>query len=305
MDIRQAPLNTTLVGALRGVADYYDLGLSNATLFGGTGHAFVMNVHDELCPSGPYCWNAGRLLTANLGIETTDLGFFHSQSAPEQRRDVETALRRALDSGIPCSLLNMEHQLITGYDETGFDTAGPWPENEFPPRRMTFETWSELGTEIHLNFYTHRRVDAAAQIDMVRQSLVFAVDLARNPKQYTDAPYGIGPDAYDNWLAAIDASGTSHGNWWNATVWGECREYASMFFAEIAQWYPSVETQAGALADAYAQIARGFSRAADKEMASEAKKDIVRELKEQERRAVDGVEHLLGEMNGVSEDAAA
>lgn len=99
--------------------------------------------------------------------------------------------------------------------------------------------------------------------------------------------------------------GASHGNWWNAVVWGECRDYAGRYLVEIAQWYPSVETQARTLADAYAQLAQGFFRAADKELDAVEKGKIVADLKEQERRAIDGVERLLAALASESETAAA
>ena len=39
--IRQAPFHTTLLGVLRGVADHLEIGVSDAMLFGGSGHAFL------------------------------------------------------------------------------------------------------------------------------------------------------------------------------------------------------------------------------------------------------------------------
>ena len=119
---------------------------ANATLFGGSGHAFVINIHEQLCPSGPYCWEVGSLdrLIRNLGIERTDHGFFSHQSPIGARSKLEATLRERMDEGSPCSLLNMENQLITGYDDTGFDTAQPWyPHNkDFPPRRLSSGTWT-------------------------------------------------------------------------------------------------------------------------------------------------------------------
>ena len=65
----------------------------------------------------------------------TDLGFFSPASTDKDRAAVEQKLRDALDNGVPCSLINLENQLITGYDATGFDTAQPWPKNiKYPPR---------------------------------------------------------------------------------------------------------------------------------------------------------------------------
>ena len=59
-NLDQAPHNTTLMGVLRGVVDYCGLDISDATLYGSSGHAFVINIHAELCPSGPYCWDLSR-----------------------------------------------------------------------------------------------------------------------------------------------------------------------------------------------------------------------------------------------------
>ena len=74
----------------------------------------------------PYCWNFEPFerLARNLGIGVTDLGFLGADSSAAQRREVERSVRTALDDGQPCALLNMEFQLVTGYDEAGFDTFG-------------------------------------------------------------------------------------------------------------------------------------------------------------------------------------
>lgn len=111
------PLNTTLIGVLKGAAAYFGLAHSDPMLFGASGHAFLINVHEQLCPSGPYCWNTAGFdrLIGNLGVRRTDLGFFGPDSRAQDRGQVEAQLRSALDQGIPCALLNLENQLITGY----------------------------------------------------------------------------------------------------------------------------------------------------------------------------------------------
>ena len=97
---------------------------------------FLINIHEQLCTSGPYCWNTAGFerLIGNLGLRRADLGFFSSDSRPEDRHKIEAQLRTALDQNIPCALLNLENQLITGYDDAGFLTAQPWaPHVNFPP----------------------------------------------------------------------------------------------------------------------------------------------------------------------------
>ena len=84
-----------------------------------------MNVHEELCPSGPYLWRYDRFfeLLTNLGLEMQNAGTLTPTADPACRAALEERVRGAIDVG--CSLLNMEHQLLLGYDGEGFVLAQP------------------------------------------------------------------------------------------------------------------------------------------------------------------------------------
>ena len=158
----QPPLNTTMMGVLKGVSDYYGLGLSAPMVYGLSGHAFLINIHVELCPSGPYCWKSenAKPLIRNMGMNMANLGLFSIEAEGKTRANAESKLRQTLDSGSPCSLLNMEHQLITGYDDAGFFLAQPWgSEVKFTPGRLSFGTWKELGDEVHVDFYAIEKAE--------------------------------------------------------------------------------------------------------------------------------------------------
>ena len=221
----------------------------------------------------------------------TPLGFFAESSTPEERSAVEARMREALDRGAPCFLVNMEYQLITGYDETGFLTAQPWPQLDFPPAHLTFGTWSELTGGIHMDFNI---VDAAPPADRaaaVAASLRYAADLWRQPERHSGPPYGAGARAYDNWEAAVRAGhGGSHGNWWTATVWSECRTMAGQYLAEVA---PILPLDAEALAEEYAAIGELLQRAADKELPAEPKLTLLTEARGREAACIDRIEALL------------
>ena len=90
-NLSQGRLNTTMMGVVKAVLDFYHIDSSEAWAFGGSGHAFLINIHEQICPSGPYCWkyDVVQKLLRNLGLEMTDLGFFHQGSAPEERAAVE------------------------------------------------------------------------------------------------------------------------------------------------------------------------------------------------------------------------
>lgn len=293
--LKQPPLNTTMMGVLKSAADYHGLGLSEPMVFGLSGHAFLINIHTQLCPSGPYCWkreNAEPLIR-NMGLKMTDLGFFGTGTNGEARAGVERKLREALDKRIPCSLINMENQIIDGYDATGFFTAQPWaPHADFPPARLSFGTWQELGKEIHVNFYTIEMVKPIDRQQAILASLDYAVDMFRNPAKHSSKDYAVGPLAYDNWIAAIPASGSSHGNWWNATVWSECRQMAARYFTEIGKANAQAESLCAQLNVEYLKIADNLKMASEKTMEPEAKIRLLKETKQLEATAIERVADL-------------
>jgi hypothetical protein len=285
------------MGVLKGVADHFDMTMGNAWLFGGSARAFLINVHEQLCPSGPYVWNREPFfkLVRNLGIEVTDLGYFSVKSTPEERGRVEGELRRSIDVGIPCSLLNLENQLISGYDDMGFIVQQPWPHMDFPPKTLTFGTWKELGNEFHINFFTFGKTKKADDRAVVRDGLSAAVDMARNPGRWRREHYYVGIRAYEAWMKAVkDGFGGSHGNWWNGTVWSECRQMASDFFAEIASEHQGgISEGATELHNRYENLARLLDRAKDKELADDEKTGVLRDAQKVEESCIRGIEELL------------
>lgn len=301
------PFNTTLMGVIQGALRYYGIEVSDATVFGVSGHAFLINIHEQLCPSGPYCWRREPMepLLRNLGLEMRDLGFYSPSSTPDERAKVEAVLRETLDRGIPCSLLNMENQLIGGYDERGFFTAQPWARNsEFPPARLTFGTWQEFGERYHVTFYALERGTPAERRKAVLDSLDYAVDVHMNPTRHSREGYGVGPEAYANWIRATPEHGGSHGNWWNATVWSECRRMASAWFTEIGRAYRAVTDAASDLAHAYRHIADALERVSDRTMDPGVKITLLEETKVMEAGVITGVAHLAASLRAVAPASA-
>lgn len=296
-NLKQAPFNTTALGVLRGVATYYGLPVSDAFLFGATGHAFLMNIHEGLCPSGPYCWNRRpfEALAANLGIDVVDHGFFWADGGPVPRGEVEATLTQLLRQGVPCSLLNMENQLITGLDDTGLLTAQPWaPHADFPPRHLTFGSWTELAGEVHVNFYAfHRGAAALAPPAAAAAGLEYAIDLYRHPERHSSPPYAVGAEAYAAWIGAIAAGhGADHGNWWNGAVWAECRGMAARFLHELADALPGTAATARPLAAAFAEISDRLTEASHRDLAADAKVSALTAAAAREAAAVAGLETL-------------
>jgi len=293
--LHQPPFNATFAGMLVGALRYQGSTASDAWIYGASGYAFLMNIHTELCPSGPYCWNLAESCAQirNLGIQLTDHGFYHLGSSANERRRVEKTLVAALDKGVPCALLNMEFQLITGYDETGFVTAPIWPSPHSAPEHLHFGSWAEMGDEIHVNYYTLDQVTPADDRKTIVDSLEYAVDLYRNPTHHTEEDYGVGADAWANFIGAVkQGQGASHGNWWNATVWSECRARAADYLVEIAGKYVQARDAATALAADYRAISEALSKISDKELDSQVKLGLLEQAAAREAACVE----RLGEL---------
>lgn len=299
-NLKMYPFETTMMGVLKGVADYFDIAVSDAWLFGGSGHAFLINIHEQLCPSGPYVWNYETFykLVRNLGISMKDLGFFSAESTPDERGKIEEVLKRSIDAGTPCSLLNMENQLISGYGDMHFIVQKPWPKVDLPftPETLTFQTWKELGKEVHINFFAFDKIGKADDETIIKESLSYAVDITRNPDRYREEePYTVGLDAYDVWIKAVkDGYGASHGNWWNGTVWCECREMASRYFSEIAaKCQGKISKKATELSNQYKKLAKLLNKARDKKLADNEKIKTFLAAQKTEESCINEMEELL------------
>ena len=162
-------------------------------------------------------------------------GTLTATADPARRAAFEERLRRAIDAGVVCSLLNMEHQLLLGYDGDGFTLAQPWgPDCSMTPARLSFGIWREFRDGPPVTFFTLTTCSPRPE-SAVSDAMDFALDLWRHPARYTEAPYAAGARAYDTWLDAIDGGhGDGVGNWWNALVWAECRARAADYLQDLS-----------------------------------------------------------------------
>ena len=93
------------LGAVEGCLKFLKQKISTAWIYGGTGHAFIINVAKDLCPSDPTAWGTMMLyeLAPNLVYKVD--GVFARKSNPEFPRLQEKAWEHAkncIDDGIPC-----------------------------------------------------------------------------------------------------------------------------------------------------------------------------------------------------------
>jgi AraC-like DNA-binding protein len=299
-ELKQPPVATTLMGCMKGAADFFDLDLSMPMLFGLTGHAFLLNMHDTLCPSGPYVWNSERFdaLLATQGIVAEERYTITRESDADERELLDRKLREHLDEGRLCILNFLENQLVSGYDERGFVLLQPWGcEAESEISRITSGTWEEcLEREGWAHVTVLRKGSGGARVlETAKQALAYGVALHRDGSEWEVPGYHIGTQGYEKWLELVKAGrGTTHGHWWNATVWSECRTFGARFFDELRDLVDDTQAQSVCvdLTDSFAAIGRALDEAKDRELDPDRQVALISAAYESERDAIPGMEEL-------------
>lgn len=230
----------TEVGCLKGCLAHLGVEITWPHLYGLTAYAFVINMHESACPSGPTAWRSADLVAAllpNLGAQAEfALGGTHMGNLAEAQANAWEMARRHLDAGLPVygwELGVPEFYVIHGYDHVGYYYNGPGCEDGAGPK-----PWQELGaTEIGVVCVAGlkpcpRATTKAAVIDALDVALRFAEP--DNPWRLEG--YQTGPAAFDVWANAL-ASGIANefGHRYCAAVWAECRHNAVRFLTELAE----------------------------------------------------------------------
>jgi hypothetical protein len=235
-NLRWSPKWVTHLGCIKGCLDYLGLELSDAWLYGGTGHAFVLNIAQDLCPSGPTAWRTMMLfeLGRNLGYEFDSVfGWKQEQDLADLQRRAWEFTRQQIDEGLPVYGWELEYPefyVIYGYDEVGYYYSGVAAEEGKGPK-----PWQELGdTPIGLvEIYCLKPGRAQDAAVVVRSALEKALRHASNPKEWILDGYSSGLKGFDAWTTALESGKANRlGLGYNAAVWAECRQYAVGFLRE-------------------------------------------------------------------------
>lgn len=234
---RWSPKWVSHLGCIKGCLDYLKLEVSDVWLFGATGHAFVINIHPEVCPSGPTAWKTVKLFELGRNIGYAVDGVFGLKAAGDfaalQKRAWDFA-RGAIDQGLPCygwELEIPEFYVVYGYDEVGYYYSGPQCDDGKGPK-----AWQELGeTDIGvIEMYSVAPGQSAAAAQIVEEAFSFVIEHATSPEKWIYPPYKAGLDGFDSWIDALAGGKAADlGVRYNAAVWAECRRYAVEFLQEV------------------------------------------------------------------------
>jgi hypothetical protein len=265
---RWVPRWVSHLGCIKGCLGYLGIEISDPWLYGGTGHAFVINLHEVVCPSGPTAWKTMKLfeLGHNLGYKLDGIfaGKGQDDFAEAQRR-AWGHVQQSIDRRQPCygwELEIPEFYVVYGYDQVGYYYSGPGCDEGKGPK-----PWRELGdTGIGvLELYSVSPGEAADDATTVRQALAFALEHAANPEEWIFPDYRAGLEGYGNWIRALQEGRASDmGVRYNAGVWLECRQNAAAFLGEAKGRLPG---RADALFDQaaahYAAVAEHLGQVAE------------------------------------------
>lgn len=236
-NLKWSPKWVSHLGCIKGCLDYLGMEMTDAWLYGGTGHAFILNIHETVCASGPTAWKTMMLFDGgqNLGYEFEGvLAWKHEpiDFSQFQEQAWEFA-RKTIDEGLPLygwELDTPEFYVIYGYDQTGYYYSGPGANGGQKPK-----AWKELGdTNIGLiEVYSIQPGEPQNDVITVRSALERALKHARNPKCWIYDHYASGLKGYDLWIKAMESEKANRfGMGYNAAVWRECRELAVEFLGE-------------------------------------------------------------------------
>lgn len=232
--LRWVPTWTSHMGCIKGCLNYLGIDVPLSWIFGGTGHAFVINISPDSCPSGPTAWRYEMIfkLSRNLGYYMD--GIWAHKTMPdfkEKRKQGWMHIKTAIDESIPCYGWEIgipEFQNITGYDETGYYFVGPPTEVEEGPR-----SWNDLGeTEIgFFELYSVHPGKKAKVETIIHETFEYVQRQVKGKYKFDN--YYTGSEAFEKWANGVSEGKSDLGGLgYNTEVWRECRMNAVGFLKE-------------------------------------------------------------------------
>lgn len=232
---RWRPRRLSFLGCVLGGLDCLGSAADEGWLYGGCGYAFAMNVHENLCPSGPTAWDTRPTLALGRNVGFDLRGVFavaDADSLDATRVASWNLVREAIDEGSPCVAWNLaepEHYLVHGYDRRGYLFSGPGCDEG-----DGWLAWRRLGAN-QTGIVEAGRLSIHPPADdatTVREAFRFAVEHAHGRRPVGREHYRIGLGAYTAWIAALESGRASDaGARYNAGVWLECRRNAVSFLS--------------------------------------------------------------------------
>ena len=295
--LSQPPLNATFMGVVLGTGQYFNTGLTVSEYFAESGFAYAVNIHPELCPSGPYCWNHLPVLDAlrHLGIDGGRLEFDAFTNTQEDRRVIAEKVQEGFVEGV-VSMEGLEHQLIIECDAENMRFAMPWDNAvESCMKDLSWEAWINQQEPPPFGFYRFAQHEVAPKEERVLQAVKIARSVYDSPATFEIEDYKFGPNAYEQWCGALqNPASDKHGQWWNCTVWSECRHFAAEYYRD---WPLGSNDHASQLASIFKQSSDLVQKASPHDLSNEQKIDLIRQIDTLEKQVPSLLQSLESEIS--------
>lgn len=293
VEINQAPFASTLMSSIKAAKDYYHNDqMSDAMLFGLSGHAFEVNITRTLGPCAPYNFDMkqfDQLVKNNIGLSIFDNSSVVTKDTQEEVKiNASNKIKEYLDNNNLVLLSSYEFQVISSYDDTLLYTTIPWdaPSVTSALKVDTFEGM--------LDFFTFSKISKTEKQPLkegVIQSLEYAIHTYE--ESYSTPDSAMGAKAYEFWLEQInEENAIGHGNWWTSNVWSESRNMASLYMHEIKPFFTN-DALLEELSKQYKTSAELFLKLSNRESNKKVKVELIQELKDNEQNIITNLKLLL------------
>lgn len=224
------------LASLHGCLDYLGIKISTPWLFGVTGHAFIINIADRICPSGPTAWKNDMIidLIQNIGIKIES---FYAETCysdyEEQLQNGWNFVKSSINQNHPCYGWQIgdikEYYIIYGYDNVGYYYKGYFQEGGAGPK-----SWKDIG-KMFIRLYSVKKANTSVDYSIqVKKAFQMVLKHSKNPSDWIHKPeYSSGLDGFDRWIRWIEnGEAEQFGQAYNSRVWAECRSEAVNFLRE-------------------------------------------------------------------------
>ena len=271
MEVKYHPAWLTWVSSVTGCLEALGVECDTVDVAGFSGYAFMMVVHDELCPSGPtyFDWNRLHNGIQELGRSTISFRSAQCHNADNKNestirncREVYDVAAREIEAGRPCVVWGLyvpEFGIVTGVEDGKYivETFKPFIGEPQPP--IPYDEIDAPGGPYVLGFpaaLTMPRPNAD------RNAVRHAVELlsTKSGEPY----YHRGQAAYDAWIAALQQN-KAHvfGNSYNAQCWAEAKRFARDFLSRVAGRNKAAADPLNRAVAAYSQAADAMGKVAE------------------------------------------
>ncbi len=247
MEVKYVPAWLTWVGCVTSCLNALEVKCDVHDVAGMSGYAFMLSVHEQLCPSGPTVFEWGTMLPGISALGRTSLVMQTCQChnkdhatdlTREHCKQAFDLVAREIEAGRPCVIWGTylpEFGVVYGVEDDKYlvKSFKECINEEQPP--IKYDEIDAPGGVYALGFPSPTKYKKANAWD--RHAVAGGVQKLRLPSRRPK--YGSGLEAYDTWINAFEKD-IAHpfGNAYNAQCYNEGRWYAENFLKRIEERNP-------------------------------------------------------------------